>query len=288
MRTGSEILRTLSDLSLDVVAVCVLAGLFAARLTGSTLASAWAVILGLAVWCIYTADHWLDARRNGASSRLSRHRIHLRYEGAITVVWICVSFVGSTTALLLLPVPVLLGGLGLGVLAGLHLVLCQKTGFLWYPKELAVAALFTGGIWLAPLLSGKPTVTVWVAFGLFGAAVFANLLLCSLLDYEVDAREAPNCLAQRWGPVTSRRVLMALALLAPFVAASSGVALTSVSDLLSLLILVLLVGLPAWIARDPGETTRPGSLTLRRALADGAFLMCGLPVALELIRGTFV
>lgn len=182
------ILRYASWLSIDVTLGAMAGMLFFERLLRAQLHWPAYVLLGLAVWSIYTLDHLLDVRKK--TLLLSERRaFHLRN-------W--------RTLALLLSLTVLIGLLGawwwfgwgrelqmtvlLALLIVLSKLLVRKSGLGWL-KELSIAVFYVLGIVWLPWLRADIHDLVWQTsffLPMYMAIAFLNLLMLSSLDQDED------------------------------------------------------------------------------------------------------
>ncbi len=129
-------------------------------------AARWA--LGLAVWCIYLADRWLDARRTPAANETARHRFYRQNRVPAALALAVILVADGMLAMLALPGPVLRGGMVLGLAVAAYLGVFSATGMGRNAKHVAAAALFSGGVFLAPWMesTARQRALVWPAIGL--------------------------------------------------------------------------------------------------------------------------
>lgn len=184
--------QPLHYLSLDVVAGTVLSYAAASRLPDGTspVDGLTALVLGLAVWAIYTLDRLLDLRKPTAlvTARHDFHRQHQRW------LWWAVgaAALGAGVLSFWLPASVWRFGIGLGVITAGYLAVVSRLagrniGQIF--KEPLTALIFTAGIWGVAL--APHAVVTWadvVLALLFGVLVFQSLLLYSWFEaQESDA-----------------------------------------------------------------------------------------------------
>jgi hypothetical protein len=173
-------------LSFDVVIGSVLCYYVASRLPDGTNAPdpRTALVLGLAVWVIYTLDRLLDIRKP-ATSETARHAFHRTHQRVLTGA-VAGAAVGAGVLAWGLPAAVWRMGLVLSTFTAAYLLLVSRlaarsVGQLW--KEPLTALLFTAGIWGAAL--SPHAVVPWpdvVLALLFGVLVFQSLLLYSWFE----------------------------------------------------------------------------------------------------------
>ncbi|MBS9524204.1 UbiA family prenyltransferase [Litoribacter alkaliphilus] len=191
---SNSLFRLLQWLSLDVVLGACAGMYFFAHLLGLHLDLLFYLLMGLAVWSIYTLDHLLDARQVGGTASTERHRFHQVYSNQLCIVLGVVVIVGAGIAYYLLDVSlisvsaILLGGLIVGNMLAIK-YLFSKLAFL---KEFNIAVFYTVGIMLVPYLLGMDE-GVNRAFWLLGLAYFLvalmNLWLLSIMDAESDRQD---------------------------------------------------------------------------------------------------
>ena len=179
-----------SILSLDVV-VGALAGMyFFGNVWDVVLALEIYLLLGLAVWSVYTGDHLLDVRHASPMGFASRHEFHRKYWKVLVLLMI----VGVIVALgILISVPkthfIIPYGLGLGLLIGIwYLLLTFKKEQVAHFKEFITAFVYTLGIALAPgvlAFEDLQLVHINLFLGYFLIA-FANLVILSYFDRSYD------------------------------------------------------------------------------------------------------
>lgn len=264
------------NLSLDIVAGVACAAAFAVSVTGAAMPLLWWVLLPLATWVVYSADHLLDALRTGAGAQQSRHRFYHRRFTVLTGITLCLLVAGAFAGLLWLPNRLLLPGLIAGTAAVLHLVLAQGRNHV-LAKEVSTASIYAGSIWFGPLLMA-PGVDVWtLAFAaLHLLAAFLNLIAFALFEEDLDGMDDHASIVRSWGRRNVGRLLTVLT-----VAGVAGVLLTTVLTPqprpAASLVLLALVVIPGVMVRH-GEVFAPGQRY--RTVGDLAFLMLIIPFLL--------
>src|SRR5690554_6802588 len=76
----------LQILSIDIVLGACAGMLFFDRLIGADLRMLLYVLLGLAVWCIYTFDHLLDAKQIKKTASTPRHAFHQKHFRTLAIL----------------------------------------------------------------------------------------------------------------------------------------------------------------------------------------------------------
>src|SRR5690606_11649255 len=118
--------RYLQTLSIDIVLGACAGMLFFDRLIEAELNLIVYLLLGLAVWCIYTFDHLLDARQIGKHASTFRHAFHQEHFKVLSIFLGLIGSVGLILALNLLKInDILILGLGMGALILLIFILLK-------------------------------------------------------------------------------------------------------------------------------------------------------------------
>jgi 4-hydroxybenzoate polyprenyltransferase len=265
-------------LSLDVAVGGACGAALAATVTGAVLPPPVWLVLPAAIWCVYTADHLLDARRLGNAAATQRHRMHVRHARGLTVALAVVAAAGAALAVAVLPVRLLAGGCAIALAALAHLAHAQRSHAAILPKEISVAAIYTAGVWCAPVLLAREW-TVWTGFAmtLFFVAAAANLLLNALVEARADAAAGFPSAALAWGEDATARAIGVAGLVTASIAVVAAVVARGRFHGAFLVLLALGV-VPAVLLRfrerlEPNERYR--------AWGDLAFFLAALPFALR-------
>lgn len=186
-----KIYQRLTWLSLDVVFGAIAGMLFFERLLRVDLDWQEYALLGLAVWCIYTADHLMDARKLASGHVEDRHHFHLIYQkpllamlgivGAVGLVW-AILFFGFSQKLFF---GAGLGMLILGIMLGVRKLASKQVRL----KELSSAVFYVVGIAWLPWYQTPEIDYTWTALGLtilYMGLAYLNLIMLSSLDTESD------------------------------------------------------------------------------------------------------
>ncbi len=266
-------------LSLDVVAGSLAGAALAVVVCETKMPLAWWLLLPLIVWIIYSTDHLLDARRIGPSATTFRHRFHYRHFRVLGLVTFLAAVLAAHLIFFeLTRYPrIFFAGLFLGTLVLAHLGLAQVTRWRGYPAELLIAALYTIGIWFGPLLQRDQGITGTavpaILLGFFLAA-FGNLLVFSLFERHIDAREAPNTIVLAGGPVFAERLVRFCAFGAVLGYVAIGLSQNDDLARAAALIVAMTAMIPAVVYAGRsffGEHER------YRIVCDGVFLLYALP-----------
>ncbi|MSR88354.1 MAG: hypothetical protein EXS67_01705 [Candidatus Margulisbacteria bacterium] len=172
----------LRHLNLDTVLGSLGSALLACQIVGVSMHWSWWGALSLSVFGIYSLDRVLDAKEDSHSAR---HRFHYTHRH----LFLLLSLVGFTCvfilAILFFSKPLLFASLCLGLFALLHVAIAR---FRWYGfiKEIVIAFLYTGGIFLGPLLSMQSRSIPFGAIVYFFGIVLLSLWCYTYLDDVVD------------------------------------------------------------------------------------------------------
>jgi len=186
-----KVIHTLRMLSLDVVLGALASGSMAAAILGQPMPWTWWLALPLGVWVCYTADHLFDAYRLQSHAHTDRHLFHYRYFRSILVIWLTLIVAGAIIFISMMPRPLLLLGMILGMISGLHLLLAYLLSdhvSIWLQKELGVAGIYTLGIWGGPAVLYADLLSpmyYWIT-GQFFMVALINLLLFSAIELYID------------------------------------------------------------------------------------------------------
>lgn len=202
-------------LSLDVTLGAVICSIVFWRLpdgNGHTemLAS---IMLGVAVFLVYSADRLLDLRKQNLSDT-ARHKFHSKHK---RILWEIIAVLGFFSAILAstLPKPVLQVGFIISFFVIVYLVLVNRlpsNSSVLLAKEPITAIVFSFGV-IGPAFFSKGHIT-WQELSvavLFFLIVIQNILLFSM--YEAVAKPEALNIANFIGKNVSRSILTALFLL---------------------------------------------------------------------------
>ncbi len=205
-----RIISTIHFLSLDVVVGGVISGLFLAQSFKVSISPIDYLLLALVIWCIYTADHLLDALKLTHSKKIdsARHDFYRANFKKLAIVLI-IGLVAIVVMLFFISYGLLLFGSALGGLVivyfiTVHLLEWKKA----MHKELTISILYTIGIALPTLskLTAWPNLNQWNLLLIFNLLAFLNLLLFSLYDYKLDKRANFPSLTQILGVKNTKRL----------------------------------------------------------------------------------
>ncbi|NHE59037.1 hypothetical protein G9Q97_19700 [Cyclobacterium sp. GBPx2] len=202
-------------LSLDVVAGACAGLFFFGDMMGLSLPLFLYILLGMAVWTIYTFDHLLDAKKIPQKALSRRHRYHQKHFNKLSLITAFISILGIVLALKWLSWDGLLGAglllitLIMIVIIGLRFAYVKLAVF----KEAAIALLYVCGIVLVPFWQQDFGFESWnwlfYAAGYFALAWF-NLVFLSYMDAALDKAQGHHSIMTVLGKKRTRQLLWGL------------------------------------------------------------------------------
>jgi hypothetical protein len=202
----SKIYFRISWLSIDVVLGAIAGAIFFSKLLRVELEWEVYLLLGMAVWSIYTGDHLLDSRRKMESNLSPRHQFHLRHKIALSLILGLVLVGGVSFAYLIFGTSKeLIWSLILGVLILSSMILIRKAGksMVW-SKEISIAIFYVLGIAWIPLLRVDAidlNWDTWIVIACYILLAFMNLLILSQLDRKQDEQSGFHSSAQLFSSI---------------------------------------------------------------------------------------
>lgn len=173
------------------------------------------IVLGLTVWCIYTFDHLMDARKKEGEISSDRHLFHKEHQGILIRV-LLIALLLDGLLVFFLPTITLVYGVFLGFLVlvyflSIHLMAQRAI----VHKELTIAVIYTAGVCLGAIstFEGSFQVHHYIILVSFFFIVLLNLLIFSFFDREADQSARFPSLVQSLGILNSRRLITGLSLL---------------------------------------------------------------------------
>lgn len=264
---GWSILHTLS---LDITAGALASGALAVSITGAVLPAAFWLVLPVAVWTIYTADHIADAFR-AQSLANPRHAFHKRFLMPMIILSGAAGIAGGGLAFFFLPLRILEGGLIVALLAAFHLLL-PRLGVLSRGKEVSAAVVYSAGIWFAPLSVVDVALESALFCLVFFFAVLLNLLMNSIMEIDLDRKENLVYLLSILAPRHAERFVKAgsvLGLLAALLCMTP-------EHRCEWIVLGLIAAVPGLIL-----TFFPRTSQIYRIAGEGVYMLGFLPMALQ-------
>lgn len=136
-------------LGIDAAGIAVLWQIVFRYAAGDSFAWPEASVLGLSVWLTYAADRLFDVRRRRPDQLLSlRHQFAKRRSSQLWKVWFGILALDLGIALTVLPPAYLLRGCVLLLVCLAYTWLHRQFAERFFPKELFVAGIYTGGVLL--------------------------------------------------------------------------------------------------------------------------------------------
>jgi len=180
-----------------------------------------ATILGLGCWWVYTLDHLWDGISVGERSNSLRHFIHFSYKKPLSYILLFLFLILLLCVIIFVPFNIIRVGLIVAGLTGVHFLINHlfikefKKGFFF--KEGMIAFVATIGFCLLPtfLDNLESLIRNWVLDTIsFFLLSFANLLLFTIYDYDLDKSNNFISSAQVFGLNKVKRAMVVLLLLA--------------------------------------------------------------------------
>lgn len=202
-------------LSIDIALGACAGMLFFDKLVNAELRLLLYLLLALAVWCIYTFDHLLDARQIKSKASAPRHAYHQKHFKPLCAILVTMGSLGLITALYLLQVKfIIFSGVALGTLILLIFIFLKISPSKWiYLKEISISTLYVGGIMLAPYFHND-YIKVPKGFWLLGFAyvlvAWFNTLYLGVMDRESDKEDGLHSSALAVGEERSMKFLFVL------------------------------------------------------------------------------
>lgn len=199
-------------LSLDVVFGAMAGLAFFSELFQIGLGIEIYALLGLAVWCIYTADHLVDAQQKLMEDLSPRHQFHLKYKTPLIVflglsvlfgIWLAFQTFGWGRELIWSLI------LGMLIFGSMILVRLSGQAMAW-AKELSIAVFYVLGIAWIPILRGDSLDQNGYSWGflfLYILLALLNLLMLSYLDRDQDKIAGFPSSAQLIAPIKLLKII---------------------------------------------------------------------------------
>ena len=191
-------------LSLDAPLIAVLWQMLLARDLRISLNQGEPWVLALCVWCVYLGDRILDAVRTPVAGwEPVRKKFYRRYLRFAAVAAFCLLISALPLAYRLLRHPTFWAGLVLVIPLFSYLAFVHLAPVQWrarWPREMAVACVFTCGVFLALWISnGRSFRHLWAPAVLFLLLCWMNCCFIETREWQEDIRrmsEKPSSSAQ--------------------------------------------------------------------------------------------
>jgi len=199
----SRTLKTVQNLSLDVVLGAVTMSWLFAKANETNIPVSIYLILGIAVWLIYTLDHLLDAKKIEGRASTARHQFHQKHSAGLTLVWIAMLTISLCFALIYLPLKTWQCGSVVVVFTIIYFILIHFFGSIYSKfivKEVGVASGYALGVVVGPLsyLEHFSALHLLSFFFLFIIAFF-NLAMFSFFEFKSDVQQGHTSITVNFG-----------------------------------------------------------------------------------------
>jgi hypothetical protein len=183
-------LKLINILSLDVVLNGLVLSWMFGLVTGLKYDAFAFYLLGMAIWCIYTLDHLLDAHKNNQRYLSIRHLFHKKYAYALLIALVLVVTTGIFGAVVYLPPIIQMIGLLFVLVSIVYLFYCYFLNSYFIPKEIIITVVYTCGLWMPYLASKAPIFTLHnlFLFSFLFLTVLNNLVLFAAIDVNEDKK----------------------------------------------------------------------------------------------------
>lgn len=179
----------INALSLDVALGAGVLSLVLGRYMGFRVPVTVLVVLVLAVWIIYTADHLLDAKSISGQASSFRHHFHQHFFKTILICLIMALVIGI---LLIIQIPPVTIFYGIPVALGVATYFVLNRFFkLTFQKEILIASLYVIGVFVGPysLSAGIVPLELRLLLVELGLMVWINLLVFGLFEMKEDKQD---------------------------------------------------------------------------------------------------
>ncbi len=205
------------NLSLDVVGGVFCSAFALAHIFNLNAPMAWYIALPLGTWLIYLTDHLVDVKRTHQDFPTPRHQFIKLHFKRIIVLSVLIGLVILGITLIYWDIGLVSCGAIMSLAILLHLVITRTNpqGKSWFNnKELSVAAIYAACIFIYPLyLSMQTNMWLMVAFFLlFLLITYQNLLLCSIIEFDIDEQMNNTSFIRTIGLKQGKRVWWLLTL----------------------------------------------------------------------------
>jgi hypothetical protein len=177
------------------------------------------LLLGNAIWIVYTLDHLYDAARSHGKTSSRRRNFHIRYRPLLLIV-LCIALIAEAALLFFCGRHLLKAALPAFGITFFYLLLnwlSQHKTKKFYIKELMISAGFVCGILTIPSSYLPALPEIFHLYLYAGAFLFltalANVLLIARYETEADRREQQPSITGWIGQRMLKRVIACVLLL---------------------------------------------------------------------------
>lgn len=194
MKSITRTIQLFNLLSIDVVLGSMAGMYFFSEILESSCPFSSYLILGMAVWGIYTLDHLADAKMAKKKTTSPRHQFHQDNFYLLLSAWLIIFITGILVLILSQEIQfVIIPGIFLAFVMILWMGSLKWMGekFSWL-KEISTALFYVSGITLVPWLLKGPDYDQQVFFMLVSGYLilaFLNLLILSYFDHKGDEKD---------------------------------------------------------------------------------------------------
>lgn len=187
----AKVWKYLNLLSIDVVLGSMAGMLFFSDILKVKVPFLLYLLLGMAVWVIYTSDHLVDAARiehRASSERHRFHQDHIKLFSALVLIVVLTGFamVYAVKGLHFIFFPSMYLGTGMVIVMGLLHFFNKNVAWL---KEVCTAIFYVLGIALGPFMVSVPNeipIIFYLIMGAYFLLALLNLFILSLIDQKSD------------------------------------------------------------------------------------------------------
>lgn len=177
----------------------------------------WYITMPLATWAIYLTDHLIDVYRTKVELVTPRHKYVKAHAQQISILIFLLCAIVIYYLAGAFHLTVFICGAILSVFVALHFILVRinpQKKWIANNKELAVASIYAMGIYSVPLLvkysSAGAIVIPMICFLLFLGLVFMNLLMVSIIEFDIDKQLENSTWVIAISKENAQKILMAL------------------------------------------------------------------------------
>ena len=235
-------------LSLDVVFGAISGGIMASRLLEMEMSWDWWVIMPLTVWFVYLLDHFIDGLKLMGNAYSIRYYFHYYHRKKLLALIVFIFLTGGVITYGFLERILVFFGMGMFILIGIYFVLVNHKTLgkkLFFQKEVITALIYTFGIWGGPILMKGFFLEVhqWAVIFTFYLIALADLLIFSIIDYEIEVLDKQSTMLREIGVKGGMKGVKVIMAIAAFVSMYLLVTGDHVYKLAASVFFVMLLGL---------------------------------------------
>ncbi len=211
----TKILKVSQYLSLDVVMGSLAVGYMAIRMFEVDPNPWWWLVLSLAVWVVYSSDHLLDGLRLKSKATIPRHLFYFNNSKILIHVVFAAAIIALYLSIVHLDMTIVISGLVLSAITLLYFFILNYADHRVrsvIPKEIIIALIYTGGIFLAPLIwyGQVPDPLHILIIMVLVILAFSEGVMLSYFDYKKDMDDGHSSFTIRYGKSATQRFLTIL------------------------------------------------------------------------------